>query len=269
MKKLYIISLIIFSIFQACSSPKHENEQNMIFREKSCYFINNKDSIKLGNLSLEKDLFKEMKTELFPNIQYEEEGQPPHQKKAYEEIQGIYINSKIFDSFIMEGEKIKKVGNDFDVLFIFPEKRRYNFQFNEVIRYRVFHYLGFLYQDPSSRQNLPCYVKNITKLNDNSIIISYEDKSNYMRDRDKMDSLIFTTCPNIKLEFSNENVKGFQKTTEYIKLSENMQNISLSVPTYSLPQDITEIYITEIITHLINLKYNSQYKTSDIIEKLE
>ena len=146
---------------------------------------------------------------------------------------------------------------------------RYNFQFSQAMGYRVFHYLGFLYQEPSCNQNLPYYVQYITKRDNNSFLITYMDKSNYMGEKDKIDTIIFSTFPTIKIEFSDNNLGSFQQSKEYIKLSDEIiKEVDLSIPAKSIPQDITEFYLREIITTLVNIKFNTKLKTNDIIETL-
>lgn len=265
MKNKLIIVYLIFCIF---SCNQQGNELKMTVKGDSCFFIDNKDTIKLGSIRLKKDLFQGLNTELFPNIQNDGMN-PPQQIDVYYEIAGIYINSKIFDCFDLNNGSIKKIDNAFDILFIYPEMSRYNFQFSQVLGYRVFHYLGFLYQEPSCRQNLPYYVQYIAKRDNNGFLLTYIDKSNYMGEKDKKDTLIFSTFPTVKIQFSDKNLGSFQQSIEYIKLSDEIiKEVNLSIPANSLPQDITELYLREIITQLVNIKFNSKLKTNDIIETL-
>jgi len=95
------------------------------------------------------------------------------------------------------------------------------------------------------------------------------DKSNYMGEKDKIDTIIFSTFPTIKIEFSDNNLGSFQQSKEYIKLSDEIiKEVDLSIPAKSIPQDITEFYLREIITTLVNIKFNTKLKTNDIIETL-
>jgi hypothetical protein len=265
MRYILILSLLIIV---SCSSPNFRNEREIKIKNNICFLTDNNDTLKLGVKSLEKDLFQGLNAELFPNIQYDGM-QPPQEIGVYDEIQGIYINSKLYDCFKIENGHIKKTDNEFDILFIYPEVSRYNFQYGGTLGYRIFHYLGYLYQEPSSRQNLPYYVQNITKLNSNKLLISYVDNSNYFGEKDKKDTLVFSTFPNLKMEFYYNNLAGFQKSNEYIKLSEDViKDVNITIPFNTLPQDITELYMREIITHLVNLKFNKKLNTNKIIEKL-
>jgi len=95
------------------------------------------------------------------------------------------------------------------------------------------------------------------------------DKSNYMGEKDKKDTIIFSTFPTIKIEFSDKNLGSFQQSTEYIKLSDEIiKEVNFCIPANSIPQDITELYLREIITQLVNIKFNTKSKTNDIIETL-
>jgi hypothetical protein len=264
MKYLFIIVPLIVC---GCSFPKHEKEYDVISNGDSSYFVNSKDTINLGMNCFEKDLFLGLNTELFPNIQNEK--QFPEQIGVYDEIEGIYINSRLFDHFELEHSRINKKDNDFDILFIYPEISRYNFQFSEILSYRIFDYSGFLYQEPSARQNLPYYVQNISIINNNQLLITYIDKSSYMSDKNKIDTLIFSTYPHIKFEFSDKDLMSLQQSTEYIKLSEEvLEEMNFSIPANSLPQDVTELYLTEVVTRLVNLKFDTKFKTNEIIETL-
>lgn len=265
MKNKLITLLLIFCI---CSCNQQGKELKMRVKGDCCFFINSKDTIKLGSISHKKDLFQGLNTELFPNTQ-NDGMDPPQQIDVYNDIEGIYINSKIFDCFDLKNGSIKKIDNAFDILFIYPEMSRYNFQFSQTLGYRVFHYLGFLYQEPSCGQNLPYYVQYIAKRDNNSFLITYMDKSNYMGEKDKKDTIIFSTFPTIKIEFSDKNLGSFQQSTEYIKLSDEIiKEVNFCIPANSIPQDITELYLREIITQLVNIKFNTKLKTNDIIETL-
>jgi hypothetical protein len=262
MKNKLIILLLLF-----CSCNQQGKELKISIKGDFCFFINGKDTIKLGLISHKKDLFQGLNTELFPNIQ-NNGMDPPQQIDVYNDIEGIYINSKIFDCFDLKNGSIKKIDNAFDILFIYPEMSRYNSQFSQTLGYRVFHYLGFLYQEYSPGQNLPYYVQHITKKDDNSFLITYMDKSNYMGEKDKKDTIIFSTFPTIKIEFSDKKLGSFQRSTEYIKLSDEIiKEVNFSIPANSIPQDISELYLKEIITQLVNIKFNTKLKTSDIICK--
>ena len=137
------------------------------------------------------------------------------------------------------------------------------------MNYRIFHYFGSFYQEPSNGENLPYDIKTIKKNNDNSFSVTYVDNSNYLNLTGSIDTLIFYTFPNIKIEFSNDNLTNFQKSKDYIKLTDEiLEGISVPIPTNSLPQDVTEFYLTEIITKLLNIKFKTNFKTREIFESL-
>ena len=270
MKNIIILVLLLFYT-SSCNQQSNELKLNII--DVDSYLINGDDTVKLGNNSLKKDLFQGLNSELYPTIQ-NDGSNPPNRIDVYDEIEGIYINSKIFNSFKSENGQIKKIDDEFDILFIYPEMSRYNFQFSEVLGYRIFHYLGYLYSDPSNGQNLPYYVQKITQMDKNSLNITYTDNSNFISNSvdklNKIDSLVFSTYPAIKIDFSNKDLIGFQKSSQYIKLSDELlKDINISIPTNSIPQDINELYLREVITKLVNKKFNLNLKTNEILEKIE
>lgn len=262
-----IVAMIFFHCHAFSQSAK---ESKLILRGNNYFFQNNEDSIKIGTSSLSKDLFKDLAPNLFPNIQYS--GIEPQQPiDVYYEIAGIYVSLKLFDCFTIENGKPKKQSNDFDVLLIYPEESRYNFQFNNITGYRIFHYHGFFYQVPSSRENLSYFIMDISisKYKKNTVVLKYVDKSNYIKGENTIENMVLTVCPTISIEFKDKNQQVIQPNNQYILLSEDFnKNINVSIPGWILPQDFLEIYIQEIITHLINLKYSTNYKTEEIIEKL-
>jgi hypothetical protein len=268
-RKMKIELIPAFLIFCVLSCNQQKDERKMTVKGDSCFFIDGADTINLGRISLKKNLFKNIDKELFPKIQ--NDGlEPPQQIQVYSEIEGIYINSKIFECFDEENGKVKKNDNAFDVLFIYPEISRYNFQFSQTVDYRIFHYLGFLYQDHSSLQNLPYSVRQIAKKDNNSILLSYVVKSNDVQeDTENADTLILSTFPSIRIQFSDNNLQNFQKSIEYIKLSNELsKGINLSVPANSLPQDIIELYLRELITNLINVKFKTKFKTYEMFKTI-
>ncbi len=265
--KNYAVLLLLVLSFISCN--KHSKDIKLIIKDDNSYLINGEDTIKLGNNSLKKDLFQGLNAELYPTIQ-NDGSNPPDRIDIYDEIEGIYINSKIFDSFRAEKGEITKIDNNFDILFIYPEMSRYNFQFSETLSYRIFHYSGYLYTEPSNRQNLPYFVNKITQKDNNSLLMTYTDKSNFMGNMNNIDTLVFSTYPAIKFEFSNKDLSGIQKSSLYIKLSDDILNeINISTPPNTIPQDINELYLREIITKLLNKKFNSSLNTNEILEKNE
>ena len=234
----------------------------MIFKEDHCYLVNQDDTTEIGIISLGKYLFKEMNTNLFPKV-FADANKPPQVEDIFFDIAGIYVNERIYDYFRLKDEIPVKIENSFDVIFIFPEISRYNFQFSEIVNFRIFHYFGYFYQEYSSSENLPYFVNRITKHDNNSAVISYQDKTNSLGYYE--DSLILTTYPRIMIKFNNPSIKPFQPSEKYIKISNERSDIELSIPVDQLPQDMTEKYITEIITKLVNLKYNSNFTSSQIM----
>ena len=266
MKKSATLFLLILT-FSSCN--KQSKGLNLSIKDDKSFLINSEDTIKIGNNSLKKNLFQGLNSELYPTIQNDGTN-PPNRLEVYDEIEGIYINSKIFNCFNFENGEITKIDNEFDIFFIYPEMSRYNFQFSETLGYRIFHYLGYLYEEPSNRQNLPYFVKNITQKDYNSLVITYTDNSNTMDKRNKVDTLIMSTYPAIKFEFLINNLNDFQKSTQYIKLSDDILNeINITIPKNSMPQDINELYLKEIITKLLNKKFNTSINTNQILEKTE
>ena len=266
MKKNVVLFLLILT-FISCN--KQSKGLNLSTKDDKSYLIDSEDTIKLGNNNLSKNLFQGLNSELYPTIQNDETN-PPNRLDVYDEIEGIYINSKIFNCFNFENGEITKNDNEFDILFIYPEMSRYNFQFSETLGYRIFHYLGYLYEEPSNGQNLAYFVKKITQKDNNSLFMTYTDNSNTMDKRNKVDTLIMSTYPTIKFEFLNNNLSDFQKSTQYIKLSDDILNeIYITIPKNSIPQDINELYLKEIITKLLNKKFNTNLNTNQILEKTE
>lgn len=266
MKNIINLALLLYL---TCSCTQQRNEMKLNIVDINSYLINGEDTVNLGNNTFKKDLFQGLKAELFPTIQ-NDGSNPPDRIDIYDEIEGIYINSKIFDSFRAEKGEITKIDNNFDILFIYSEMSRYNFQFSETLSYRIFHYSGYLYAELSNRQNLPYFVNKITQKDNNSLLMTYTDKSNFMGNMNNIDTLVFSTYPAIKFEFSNKDLSGIQKSSLYIKLSDDILNeINISTPPNTIPQDINELYLREIITKLLNKKFNSSLNTNEILEKNE
>jgi hypothetical protein len=270
MKKQYLILFIIVCLF-SCNNQDKEHKIKVL--DDKCYMVNSNDTMMIGDIRLKKALFQSLNTDLLSIIQNKEfdEFNPSEEETLMDNsITGVYINSKIFDCFELKNGTINKIDNSFDILFIYPEMSRYNFQFSHSLGYRVLHYLGFLYQEPSCNQNLPYYVQNIIKRDDNSFLMTYSDKTTCLNLNDKEDSLIFSTYPKIKIEFSNKNLEGFQQSKEYFKLSDEIiKEVYITIPANTLPQDINELYIREIVTQIINIKFNTKLKTKDIVGTLD
>jgi len=98
--------LIIITLLSIYSCDEQGVNNKMAVKGDCCFFINDKDSVKLGSVSLNKNLFQGLNIELFPNLQFEG-SQPPQQIDVYSDIEGIYINSKIFDCFDLNNGSIK------------------------------------------------------------------------------------------------------------------------------------------------------------------
>jgi len=259
--------MIIFHWHGFSQSTK---ESKLILRGNNYFLKNSEDSIKIGTSALSMDLFKDLPANLYPNIQ--STGIEPKQPiDIYFDIAGVYVSSKLFDCFTVENGKPKKQLNDFDVLFVYPEVSRYNFQFYNITGYRIFHYYGFFYQVPSSSENLSYFVTdiNISKYIKNTLVFKYLDKSNYIKGDSIIENMVLTVYPKISIEFKNNDQQVIQPSNQYILLSEDLnEKINFSLPGWILPQDFLEIYIQEIITHLINLKYFTNFKTVEMIDKL-
>lgn len=257
---LLVMMLVSFS----CSQEKDAG--SLIRKGNQSLIIHNTDSVILGVNTLKKDLFKGLGIEFFPKNQYQEGG-PPRPIDVYNEFEGIYINQKLFDCFEKRNGHTIKISNTFDVVYIYPEESRYNFFFNQKTNYRVFHYLGCLYQTASPQQNLPYYVQSIFQKDNNCLLFTYKDRSSFVDqgvDLGKVDSITFSTFPEIKIDFSNSNLKLWQRSNRYIKLSEDiLKDMNLKISYLSSPQDITELYIREIVTKIVNLKNN----TNDNLEE--
>jgi hypothetical protein len=107
------------------------------------------------------------------------------------------------------------------------------------------------------------------KVFDNSILLTYVDKSNFLGENDKKDTLRFTTFPTIRIELSDNNLRCFQLSTDYIKLADEfLEAVNFTLPANTLPQDITELYMREIATRLVNAKFKISFKTNEIIDIL-
>ena len=265
------IIIVIFLVFSVSSCFNKGNEQTIIVNGDFCYFSERNDTLKLGNISFKKEFFQSANPIIFSNIQ-KYELSPKSEIDILNSIEGIYINSKMFDSFVIKNGKPQKNDNSFDILFIYPEVSRYNFQFNETLGIRIFHYFGFLYAERSNGQNLSYYVQSIKKTNNNNLLLQYIDKStstiNSGEGEDKLDSLDLSTFPKIKFNFSNKNLESFQSSKNYIKLSDEIiKEIKLSLSPGMLPQDINELYLREIVTKLVNINFRTNFSTNEIIEE--
>jgi len=257
--------LLLTLLFFCCSCKKNK-EQVLMSKGDSYFFNNGKDSILIGRKNLDSNLFQRCSNELFPNGILAKSIEPGNSENISDYITGIYMNSKMLDCFELVDGKPKKQSNEFDFIYVYPEISRYNFQIYQNLGYRIFHYTGNLFQEPSSRENLPYYVQKITKINGNKISFFYINKSDALITDWNIDTLTLSTFPTIQFNFFNEDDKNFQGTTNsYIKLSKEItSDMNVLFSTSELPQDMTELYLSEIITKLVNLKYNTKFKKSEI-----
>jgi len=259
-KQINILFLLLNILIISC-----RNEMKLNNEDTKLLLANNSDTVIIGKTSLKKDLFDTINKKLYPDIKLDGI-QPYHALFYYYEIEGIYINSNIFNCFNLKNG-VPKINNVFDVIYIYPEISRYNFQFSDIVDYRIIHYNSYFYRQRSSSENLPYYIKEIIAINKNQIMIIFQDKSNYI-DNDfygiKNDTLYFSTYPSLKMDF---NIKKAETTTnKYFKLAEGLGKVNLTTQLVSLPQDINELYINEVITKLINLRYGTNYEFNDIAE---
>ena len=106
-------------------------------------------------------------------------------------------------------------------------------------------------------------VNSIIKKDDNSLFISFTDKANFHVE--EKDTIIMTIYPEIKLEGFRD--RQFHPTDVFFKATDELSSkVKLKVPYISSPQDLTEIYITELITELLNLKYDTKFTSEEIFE---
>ena len=104
-KNILIVSIIFF---YSCNQQSRELKTTL--KGNSFIIVDNNDTINLGCNSLKKDLFQGLSAELFPTIQNDGLN-PPQQIDVYENIEGIYINSKIFDCFKLEDRKSTRLNS--------------------------------------------------------------------------------------------------------------------------------------------------------------
>lgn len=266
------IAFLISSTF-FCSCNQNFNNQILLEEGDHCFFIENNDSIKFGNINLKENLFQNSDTSLFPNIQEDLNNQLIESNILIDTIQGIYINKSLFDCFEMRDGKIIKINNAFDIVFLYPELSRYNYQVSRLTNYKVVSYFGFMFVEPSPRQNLPMVVHSVNKINDNELSIIYNEKTSLFDDSYVLDTISLKLFPKIQMKYSNTNLQSFQlhgDSSEYIKLKDEfISGINIPIPDYTFPQDVTELYLREIITKVLNLKYKTNFKTEEIIEVLD
>lgn len=239
-------------------------ERQFVVSGDKCFMVSNADSLHIGSVYLDEGLFREYDSLIFPDENADIMLNPVIEK-SLDKIVGIYINSRIFDCFQLTNGVINKMSNAFDVYLIYSEITRYNFQFGRAVGYRVSHYTGNFYQELSSSENLPYFVYNIVKQDDNSFKLTFVDKSNYMANHNQSEDLRFIAYPRIQIENPNSTLVNIFGSSHYFKLSDKIiEETDISLKGYMLPQDYTEEFITEVITKLINLKYNINIKKSDI-----
>lgn len=185
-------------------------------------------------------------------------------------LEGIYINRSIFDCFEIIDNDVFVVDPSFDILYIYPEISRYNFQFMSKINYRIFQYHGWFYRENSSRSNLSWNVKEFDLSNDN-FKIYFENNSTTLNSQ-TIDTLKLTYHPRIKVKYFNERMNSnfnYGKY-EYFKLNKELfKDININISIENLPQDNLEYLFNEIVTKIINLKYNTDYSTQDFFKNQE
>lgn len=258
MKTNSILIIILIELL-LCNCNRENSVFKLKYKNNFAYLVRGKDSIQIGNTYLNKNTFEISNSCIYSSsFANEYEFQIPDANFA---IEGVYINNNFFDAFTLNNGELKK-DNCFDIIILYPEIERNNFRSVIIKNYKIIEFYGFSYSDPSPFQNLPNTIDSIYRIDLNKIGFSHIDTIN------KLNIKALQVFPKIIFELEN---KQFQRSKYYIKLSnEFLSDINIKLQDgFYLPQDITEIYVDEIITKLLNKRFGINCKKEDYFKILK
>lgn len=145
---------------------------------------------------------------------------------------------------------------DFDILYLYAEVDRYNYQFSSDSAYRIFQYNGWMFRKGSARQNLSHDVKAARFSND-GVILYYDN-----------DSLKITLKPKIDVTYYDQNdIGNFAHGQYYKKLDPAFVNgLQITISEYDYPQDYLEKMGNELVTKILNQKFSTHLKSYQIMK---
>jgi hypothetical protein len=262
------LSLFVFTTYCILLCSCKEKQRSVKQVENQLFFIDAKDTLLLGVNSLNDDLFQSNTNTIFKNnIDYQTickeidnicEGGGTvdvcgSHHHRFEDIFGVYINEKMLNDLSFKHEKPS--AGHINLVYIYPVKKRYNYQCSELKQIYIANYINAWYQEFPPLDLNPGLVDSITRI-DKSTINIYSEKG----------IIKFIQYPKIKIYLGQNETSDNSNT--YIKVDESITNFNFSVDSldYVYPQDFTEIYLRELTTKLYNIKNKTNYKTSDIIK---